>query len=522
MSNVLKVKHQITVQNLITCGWSHRRIARELGLNRRTVSRYAAKCTTQVTSGTESPDSKCTTQVTPGTDLVSPHAQSVTNSGARSACLAHAEAIGRKLEAGLSAQRIYQDLVEEHDFRASYQSVKRYVAAQKLAEPQRYQRIETEPGEEVQVDFGLGAMVEQDNGKAKRSWVLRMVLSYSRKGYSEAVMRQDTESFLRAIENGLRSFGGAPQILNLDNLKAAVLKADWHDPEINPKMGDFCQYYGMSVVPCRPGIPQHKGKVERGVGYVRNNALKGRRFANLATENRHLEQWESQIADKRIHGTTRQQVGALFEAERPHLQALPLTSFPCYQEARRTVGRDSYVEVARAYYEVPPEYIGNQVWVRWDSRLVRIYNERQEQVQMHTRLPAGKFSRSLHCGGLSRPVSSSCHYWLDRVKLLGMHCEQWAYEAFENRGAQALRSIMGLWHLNKKHPAKQLDQACRKAIANNTRRLKDIQRLVTQPISAEQSQFEFGAEHPLVRDLGVYSAFVNANQSNTQQPQTQP
>ena len=90
--------------------------------------------------------------------------------------------------------------------------------------------------------------------------VLRLVLSYSRKGYSKAVIRQDTETFIRCLENGLRSLGGSPLLLNLDNMKSAVLKADWFDPEINPKLADFCRHYGMHVVPCRPGMPHHKGK----------------------------------------------------------------------------------------------------------------------------------------------------------------------------------------------------------------------------------------------------------------------
>ena len=90
--------------------------------------------------------------------------------------------------------------------------------------------------------------------------------------------RQDTETFLRCLENWLRSFGGCPLLLNLDNMKSVVLKADWFDPEINPKLADFCRHYGMHVVRCRPGKPEHKGKVERGVAYLRTNAPKGRRF----------------------------------------------------------------------------------------------------------------------------------------------------------------------------------------------------------------------------------------------------
>ena len=131
------------------------------------------------------------------------------------------------MEAGLSAQRIYQDLVEEKGFAGSYQSICRFVRQLKARQPQRVWRMECPPGEEMQVDFGLEAPIGQDDGKTRRSWVFRVVLSYSRKAYSEAVMRQDTESFLRCLENALRHFGGAPLLLNIDNSKAAVLKADW-------------------------------------------------------------------------------------------------------------------------------------------------------------------------------------------------------------------------------------------------------------------------------------------------------
>lgn len=103
--------------------------------------------------------------------------------------------------------------------------------------------------------------------------MFRIVPSYLRKGYREAVMRQDTETFLRCLENGFHYFGGVAAVLNLDNLKAAVLKADWYDPAIHPKLADFCRHYGVCVVPCRPAAPQHKGKVASGVKYVRNNGL---------------------------------------------------------------------------------------------------------------------------------------------------------------------------------------------------------------------------------------------------------
>ncbi len=497
MSNVLKVSLQATIQSLHARDWSRRRIARELGVNRETVGRYLRLAKPAIS----------TTGFEASCDVKPAISTAGTVAGRKSQCEPLAEAIAAKVEVGLSAQRIYQDLVEENGFRDSYESVKRFVRKLRAAKPQRVWRVECQPGEELQLDFGLGAPLDDPQGKTRRSWVLRMVLSYSRKGYSEAVSRQDTETFLRCLENGLRSFGGAPLLLNLDNLKAAVLKADWFDPEINPKLADFCRHYGMHVVPCRPGTPQHKGKVERGIGYVRSNALKGRRFKSLSEENLFLSHWEKGVADKRIHGTTRKQVMACFAEERPHLQPLPSALFPSYQEARRNVHRDSYVEVARAFYEVPTELVGHQVWVRWDSRCVRVFNERMEQVQIHTRVEPGQFSRVLGVGGLHAPVLRSCRYWISRAGVLGEECGQWAQGAFETRGAESLRSIMGVCGLIKQHSATTINNACSKALKAGTYRFKDLRRLIGQ--QGEQKFFGFADNHPLIRDLTVYSNFIN-------------
>ena len=354
MSNILKVSLQETICTLDSRGWSRRRIARELGIDRETVGRYLRLAKPAISI----PGSEEASEVKPA---ISTAGNGV---GRKSQCEPLAEVIRAKVEVGLSAQRIYQDLREENGFTDSYQCVKRFVRKLRAARPGRIWRMECQPGEEVQLDFGLGAPIDLVQNKRRRSWVLRLVLSYSRKAYSEAVIRQDTETFIRCLENGLRSLGGSPLLLNLDNMKSAVLKADWFDPEINPKLADFCRHYGMHVVPCRPGMPQHKGKVERGVAYLRENALKGRRFRSLAEENHFLNYWESSVADKRIHGTTCKQVAACFEEERPHLQPLPQSLFPWFQEARRSVHRDSYVEVERAFYEAPPELIGREIWVR--------------------------------------------------------------------------------------------------------------------------------------------------------------
>ena len=190
MSNILEVSQQQVIQALIVRNWSIRRIARTLGVNRRTVQRYdaaASKCTTKVIAGSDAAEaSKCTTEVIAGLEPPDPSKCTMPSeviTGSRSLCGGFREVIAPMLELGLSAQRIYQDLVAGHGFGGSYPSVSRYVARLKAQEPERVWRIECAPGEELQVDFGLGAPLAGPGGKTRRTWLFRAVLSHSRKGY---------------------------------------------------------------------------------------------------------------------------------------------------------------------------------------------------------------------------------------------------------------------------------------------------------------------------------------------------
>src|SRR5437870_1803371 len=280
-ANIRQVNEREAILTLAAQGWAIGRIARELKIHRHTVQRYIeqskedSKCTTLSTAGS---DPKCTLSTAGKT-------------GRKSRCDSLAQVIEAKVERGLSAQRIYQDLKIEVLFSGSYESVKRFVRRLRKADPARVWRIEVAPGEEAQVDFGVGAPILASQGHKRRTWIFRIVLSYSRKAYSEAVLRQDTETFIRCLENAFRQFGGVPRTLNLDNLKAAVLKADFADPQLNPKLLEFARHYGVALMPCLPRTPEHKGKVEKSVGYVKGNALAGRSFEGLSSENAFLAHW---------------------------------------------------------------------------------------------------------------------------------------------------------------------------------------------------------------------------------------
>jgi len=512
MANQLKVAVVHAIVGLLEQGWAYRRIARELGVHRETVARYdrlrqsGDSKPANPTPGSNLNNQSKPANVTPGSGTREVPCCSV---GPPSLCQPFAEVIKQKLNQRLSSQRIWQDLVAEHGFTGSYSSVKRFVRRLGASTPLPFRRMECEPGAEAQVDFGSGAWVIE-KGKKRRAQVLRIVLSHSRKAYSEAVFKQTTENFIRVLENAFHSFGGVPRVLVTDNLKAAVKNPDWFDPELNPKIVSFARHYNLVILPTKPYTPRHKGKVESGIKYVKNNALKGRVFTSLAEHTTFLMRWERQVADTRIHGTTRQQVAKVFrEVERPALSPLAAERFPFYHEGRRKVNRDGHIEVAKAYYSVPPEYLGHQVWVRWDSRLLRIYNEHFQQIAVHVRVPPGKFHtqyRHLADEKISI-IERGVEYMLTKAGKLGPEAGRWAGAMVAARGIEGVRVLQGFLSLAKKHPAQVINQASQVALEACCFRLRPVRQLC-QRYAQNENESSFTDDHPIIRPLAEYQQLV--------------
>jgi len=295
-----------------------------------------------------------------------------------------------------------------------------------------------------------------------------------------------------------------------DNAKSVVSQADWYDPELNPKIVEFCRHYQITLLPTRPRTPRHKGKVERGVAYVQSNALRGRVFGSLAVENEHLWQWERTVADTRIHGTTKQHVGQLFESvERAALGPLPRERFPFYEEGQRRVSRDGHIEVKRSYYSVPPEYLTRDVWVRWNSQVVRILNHRFEQIALHCRQEPGKFSTlgehlaNEKISGVERGAA----YLLGKVRLFGPHSLRWAEAALGEHGIRGMRIIQGLLSLSRKYDAAAIEAACDAAWRSRGFRYRIVKALLERR-SARQQTLEFIEAHPVIRPMAEYGEFL--------------
>jgi transposase len=539
MSNVLKMAKIHSIQQLYAAGWSQRRIARELEIDRGAVARYLrssrpdSKPAIVPTGSLDSKPAAISPLPAPGSEGTiendrsdsagdSKPANPPTGSGGEiqsndlgspgrpGQCEPHRGLIESKLNQQLTAKRIWLDLVADHGFTGGYDSVKRYVRKLGLGAPLPFRRMECEPGEEAQVDFGSGAPILTPEGKRRRTHVFRIVLSHSRKGYSEATFTQTTEDFFRCLENAFAHFGGVPKTLVIDNLKAAVAHPDWFDPQLTPKVQAFCRHYGVVILPTKPYMPRHKGKVEAGVKYVKGSALQARQFKSLEEQNGHLAQWERTIADTRIHGTTKRQVKWLFEqAERSALAPIPKERFACFHEGKRKVNRDGHVEVAKAYYSTPPEYLGRTVWVRWDARLVRIFNQRFESIAVHTRHEQGRFSTNPQhlarekISGIERGAS----YLLHKVSIIGSFTRQWSEAVIHARGIEGTRVLQGLLSLTKKHPCEALEKACEIALAHGCWRLRALRQLLGRKVT-KQEPLPFLEEHPIIRPMSDYGAVV--------------
>lgn len=512
--NQLKVSIQQSIIALADRSWSQRRIARELQLDRETVAKYlrpVAKPATNPAIGSDPvASSKPASNPAHGSESDPPPKPASnpaigSRCGPASLCAPLAPVIEAAVLSGLSVQRIYQDLVRDHGFLGAYGSVKRYVRRLVQVHALPFRRMECEPGAEMQVDFGQGAWIAEEGRRRRRPHLFRVVLSHSRKAYSEVVWRQDTETFIRCLENAFRAFLGVPATLVVDNLKAAVLQPDWFDPELNPKLRVFCEHYGTVVLPTKPAMPRHKGKIEAGVKYAQANALKGRTFGSLAQQNAFLDDWERTVADTRLHGTIRQQVGTYFlQAEQAALRPLPAALFPCFEEAPRTVHRDGHVAFQRAYYSVPPEHLGREVWIRAEARLVRIFNQRFEPIAVHARAEPGRFATAdAHIHAHKRVIiERGADYLVERCRVVGANTGAWASGLTAHRGPEGMRTMQGLLALAREHPADELERACGRAVHLGLWRLRDVRRLLQD--GEQVVQVDFLQVHPLIRDLSHY------------------
>lgn len=236
-----------------------------------------------------------------------------------------------------------------------------YLAALPERRGEVYLRIETPPGQQAQCDWGKCGKVKVGNVTRNLSCFV-MVLSWSRFLYVRFYLSETMECFLDGHLRAFRAFGAIPNTILYDNLKSVVRERYGKTILFNPKFMAFAGYYMVKPDPCRPRMPHHKGKAEKGVGYTKSNFLAGRKHLleepfKLAALNHECAKWLRE-KNKRIHATTRKQPAELLEHERPYMLPLPQNAYDIAMPQPAHANHQAFVHFDSNLYSVPSEYGG--------------------------------------------------------------------------------------------------------------------------------------------------------------------
>jgi transposase len=294
-----------------------------------------------------------------------------------------------RLRAGVwNAQVLLREL-RARNYTGGYTILKDWLQPQRSsARTTAVRRFETPPGKQAQVDWGhLGTLETED--REQKLWGFTFTMGYSRRLMAEATVDQKIGTLLRLHEEAFRQMGGVPEEILYDRMKTVWLGTDergeivWH-----PVFQDFARYWGFTPRLCRPYRAQTKGKVESGVKYLRRNflcGLQGREPHSLAELNAQLRQWIAEVANQRVHGTTREQVAVRWDVEQFSLQPLGgRPPYPYVDGELRKVARDAYIDWQGSRYSVPWPYVGKDVWVRELAGEVDVLDGRS-RIAMHPR-----------------------------------------------------------------------------------------------------------------------------------------
>jgi transposase len=373
----------------------------------------------------------------------------------------------------------------EQGYAGSYAAVYRFVNQIKPRAPKATVRVERKPGEEGQVDFGYaGRMIDPATGEQRRAWAFVMTLAWSRHQYVEFVFDQKVETWLRLHRNAFAWLGGVPKRIVVDNLKAAIIKATWDDPEVQQSYRECAEHYGFLIAPCRPRTPEHKGKVEQGgVHYVKRNFLGGREPTSLTQANQDVLVWCNTTAGLRVHGTTREKPLVRFqEVEQERLLPLPETPYDMAVWKKVRLNRDCYVQFDKAYYSAPHRLVGQELWACGGVQQVRIYTPKHKLVATHERA-SRPGERLTHLDHL--PPEKVPGLLLNRDDCLAAAVEvgpatQQAVQALlDDSVVDRLPTVGRLLKLRQKFGDARLEAACQRALYFGDPAYKTVKRILT-------------------------------------------
>lgn len=364
-----------------------------------------------------------------------------------------------------SAVQVFQRL-REAGYEGGLTILKDYLATVRPRRAPAFLTLAFAPGECAQVDWGHYGSVNVGNTRRKLSFFV-MVLCYSRLMYLEFTVSQTMEHFLACHQHAFEFFGHrVPATIMVDNLKSAVLqRLTGQAPVFNPRYLDFAQHHGFQIVPCAVGKGNEKGRVEAGVGYVKNNLLAGLDLPDFNALNPTARQWLDTIANQRLHGETRRRPVELFEQEQAHLH--PMSDNLCDIGTLHTVRASNRFRVTfeSNRYSVPAEFASRRLTLKTYPDRLCIYHDNHliarhpRSYERHRDFEDPDHPREL----LAQRRSARHQKLMQRFLALSPHAEHY-YRQLELRRLNArhhVHKIIALSDIYGPEPtARALDDAC--------------------------------------------------------------
>jgi transposase len=283
----------------------------------------------------------------------------------------------------LTAARLMLEL-RERGYDLGIAILRRYIAKVRgPRERKAYLRIEVGPGEQAQVDWGSFGWMRVGSTQRPLSCFV-MVLSWSRALFFDFALDQRMETFCALHQRAFVFFGGVPQKLLYDNLKSVVLHHAGSIVQFNPTFLSFAGQYLFEPTAAPPRYPQAKGRVEGAIRFLRHAFFYGRSFDGIADLRAKAAIWRDEVANARIHATTRERPAERLLVERTRLRALPSHPPPVDLLVSAIVSKQASVRLDTNTYSVPVSLVGKSVFIRADEQTVRVFADSTE-VARHVR-----------------------------------------------------------------------------------------------------------------------------------------
>ena len=365
----------------------------------------------------------------------------------------HRALLSAWVEQGVSGTAIHAALRRQHAWAGSYSAVRRLLAdIRSNLPPETTCRLEFEPGEAAQVDFGAGPTLVHPDGQPRRTWAFVMTLAHSRHQYVEFVWDQTVATWLGCHRRAFEWFAGVPARVIIDNAKCAITRACAQDPTVQRAYAECAEGYGFKIDACPPHDPQKKGIVEAGVKYLKGNFLALRSFRDLADLNAQAKAWVMSEAGVRCHGTTRRSPLELFALEAPLLRVLPAVAPDLGSWHRVSVHRDCHVQFERVLYSAPFTLVGKTLW-------------------LHPRglKPGKRVSVREHLPPEAQAFFGRDRAWCTaQAERIGPSCKALIAQLLSDHILERLRAAQGVLALLKPYGRDRLEAACARALAHDS------------------------------------------------------